>query len=1303
MTSHPIVRVNELNDTNYGRWAIQIADVLEGQKLWQYVEGSKAKPTDDPAVEKTHTAYLDWCAGDANARSIIRSSLDDTTFNIISDCKTAEEMMTRIREHREPKTTSVLMTAMTEFFAAKWRDTDTASTFMANLSVLAGRINACEKGVKTTDDWIIAKTLSSLPPAYSSFVTSWSMMSEDAAKLSAFREKLQHTERASIENKAATHSIDGDALHVKSKWKPKSKPSKNTKFNGECRWCRRIGHKEAECRSKKAGKPKVEERMPNTDTGVKDALSAVTALKAVASESIVFDSGASRHLTSNLRWFSSLKKLEKPLSFRIGTDAFMSATHSGIIDIEGSVDGKSWKAFSWHDVLFCPDQGETTLFSTVFMESKGFGFKHANGRCSLYKDEKAIIGGVIHGTTYRPFIRVIPPTETAFKAQTMDVWHQRLVHIGDDRLRIMANNNLVDGLELLTSKRGSCDGCHFGRQTSLNHKSRSEIRECKPGERFHSDLCCPNVASWDKHRYFMTFKDEASGFRIVKFTSSKDRVPALLKECLEIAERETGRKAISLRSDNGLEYCNKEVMALLSEKKIIHERSSAYVKQQNGMAERENRTLTDAMRSMLYDADITRDERDLLWAEAVNTAAYVLNRVPTRVRTDVTPFESWFGKKPTVRHLKVWGSPAFVRVPDEHRKKLDAKSRKAIFVGYDSQTDKIIRVFDRDRRKVERVGDFVVEDTDVTPHIDFRLPTYDDDVSVSGEDDVVDSETDLEAEPDDEIRKKGRPKGRKNRTAEECKEFYGSRDGSSRNKTAALNAMAVAMDPVTVSDAMNRDDGNLWKRAMKDEMDSLRKNETWSLQKLPAGRDVVSCRWLFKSKTNPDGTLSRRKARLVARGFSQVYGVDYEETFSPVVRYESVRIVLSMAASLNLEIAQFDVKTAFLNGKLDEEVYMEQPEGFDDGSGRVCRLMRSLYGLKQSPRNWNARMDDFLIGQQFAPCDDDPCVYVRKTGSDLIILCLYVDDGLLFGTSRSVIDNFLKHLKSTFEITLNDPKFYVGMELIRDRDSKSISISQRGYINRVLERFGLKDSKAVASPLEVTLKLEKSAENEDSFDCPYREAIGCLIHISRISRPDIAFAVSCLSRFSVKPSATHWSSVKRVMRYLKGTIDFSLTFSGTKLDLIGFCDSDWGGELDERRLTSGYVFTLGGGPIAWSSELQKLTALSSTEAEYIALTEAVTSCVWTRRILSSLGLNMDKPTTIFVDSQGAIALTKNPEFHRRTKHIEIRYHRVRQERGLGRVDFAYVPSDDNLSDVMTKSLSGTRLERINRSLGLMAG
>ena len=453
---------------------------------------------------------------------------------------------------------------------------------------------------------------------------------------------------------------------------------------------------------------------------------------------------------------------------------------------------------------------------------------------------------------------------------------------------------------------------------------------------------------------------------------------------------------------------------------------------------------------------------------------------------------------------------------------------------------------------------------------------------------------------------------------------------------------------------------------------------------------------VLKAKLNPDGSLERRKARLVACGYSQTHGVDFFETFSPVVRYESVRCVLALAAEKNMVLKQFDVKTAFLNGKLSEEVYMRQPEGYDDGSGRVCRLHKSLYGLKQSSRNWNETFSRFIEQEGFHATAEDTCVYLRKRGNDWTIICLYVDDGLIAGTNESSVSSFISKLQKRFQVTVNEPTCYVGMEIRQDRKNKTIAVSQSGYIRRVLEKFGMTDANPVATPMEPSVKL-MIEDSKDKFECPYREAIGCLNYLSQVSRPDITFAVNRLARYCESPKQVHWNAVKRVIRYLKGTIEYSIRFSGTsKAGLTGHCDSDWGGDEHENRSTSGYVFQLNGGPVAWSSRLQKTSALSVTEAEYMALTEALTEALWLRPYLKSIGLEVDDATPIRVDNQAAIHLSLNPEFHRRTKHVGIRYHRIRQEQDMKVVSVEYVQTDQNPADMLTKAVPRITLDR-NRS------
>ena len=740
--------------------------------------------------------------------------------------------------------------------------------------------------------------------------------------------------------------------------------------------------------------------------------------------------------------------------------------------------------------------------STGVLAKKGLAFMHDDKIMMIYqKDSKEpFIGGYVvpESSNCIPFVRILDPGTNCYKAESMELWHNRFGHVSDQCIKLMESKGLVNGLQLNGSSRDFCEGCRLGKMTVGPHPPKDR-RECLPGERIHSDVCGPIVESVTGMKYFLVFKDESSGFRQVFFLKSKDQVPATIKLFLGSVERVSGRKVVSFRSDCGTEYCNQNIESWFKSSGIQHETSAPYVKQGNGIAERENRTLQDSARAMLFTMDLSVKERESLWSEAVGTAAYLRNRVPNRDDTDATPYEKFTGKKPDVSHLRVFGSPAFVRIPDANRRKFSEKSWKGIFVGYDSMTERIYRVFDPRRRKVFRVGDVIIEDgirgsslfpapsnlySDVildpviVDPVEELVPetcgqdlvpeevagdekpssSEEEETENDGDDDesfhsLQDVESPLKS-PTPVKRKRGRPaKG-----TEKVKDAPVPHSMLRRNqvrpreeeeimiasKSEKQAMMATALDPTSVNDAMSRKDGHLWKQAMDSEMKSLLDNQTWELVDLPEGRDTVSCRWIFKSKLNPDGSLERRKARLVARGFSQKPGIDYQETFASVVRYETIRVVLSLAAHHDMEMSQFDVKTAFLNGPLQETVFMEQPDGFDDKSGKVCLLRKSLYGLKQAPRNWNQTFDQFVVAEGFVSSKADPGLYFKQGDGEFMMLTLYVDDGLICSSSRKCLDEFLENLKSRFEVTVNEPSCYVGMQISRDREERRMSISQSG-------------------------------------------------------------------------------------------------------------------------------------------------------------------------------------------------------------------------------------------------------------------
>ncbi|KAH0685102.1 hypothetical protein KY289_022854 [Solanum tuberosum] len=492
-----------------------------------------------------------------------------------------------------------------------------------------------------------------------------------------------------------------------------------------------------------------------------------------------------------------------------------------------------------------------------------------------------------------------------------------------------------------------------------------------------------------------------------------------------------------------------------------------------------------------------------------------------------------------------------------------------------------------------------------------------------------------------------------------------------------------------------------WIEAMQDEMKSLHENHTYELVKLPKGMRALKNKWVFKVKVEEHNLKPRYKARLVVKGFGQRKGIDFDEIFSPVVKMSSIRTVLGLAASLNLEIEQMDVKTTFLHGDLEEEIYMEQPEGFkvEGKENFVCKLKKSLYGLKQAPRQWYKKFESVMGEQGYKKTSSDHCVFVQKfSDNDFIILLLYVDDMLIVGKNTSKIDELKKELRKSFSMKdLGHAKQILGMRITRLRDERKIYLSQKKYIERVLERFNMKNAKPVSTPLAGHMKLSKKMcltvreEKESMAKVPYSFVVGSLMYAMVCTRPDIAHAVGVVSRFLDNPGKEHWEAVKWILRYLRGSSDECLCFGASDTILKGYTDADMAGDLDNRKSTTGYLFTFSGGAISWQSKLQKCVALSTTEAEYIAATEAGKEMIWLKRFFQELELQQME-YVVYCDSQSAIDLSKNSMYHARTKHIDVRYHWIRDEVENESFHVKKIHTSENPADMLTKMIPKDKFE-----------
>ncbi|KAJ0754023.1 putative RNA-directed DNA polymerase [Helianthus annuus] len=515
--------------------------------------------------------------------------------------------------------------------------------------------------------------------------------------------------------------------------------------------------------------------------------------------------------------------------------------------------------------------------------------------------------------------------------------------------------------------------------------------------------------------------------------------------------------------------------------------------------------------------------------------------------------------------------------------------------------------------------------------------------------------------------------------------------------TSVLNK---SLEPRSYKEAVS--DPN-WVRAMNEEMEALHKNNTWQLVDLPLGRKPIGCKWVFKIKYKSTGEIERYKARLVAKGYSQKEGIDFEETFSPVVKMVTVRCIISLAVEKNWPLYQLDINNAFLYGDLKEDIYMSLPEGYySKDESKVCKLVKSLYGLKQAPRMWNEKLVRVLIDFGFKQSKCDHSLFIKSTNSVFLVLLVYVDDIVLTGNDISEIDKVKKLLQSKFLIKdLGLLKYFLGIEVIRS--SQGICLSQRKYCLDLLAEFGLTGCKPVNTPIEQNYSVVSSCKQNDEplLDITgYQKLIGKLIYLSH-TRPDISYSVQFLSQFMHKPSKSHLQIALRLLRYLKKSPGKGILFTkGTSFDLTAYADSDWGKCVETRRSVTGFCIFLGNSLVSWKSKKQNTVSRSSAEAEYRAMCSATCEIMWLANILKELNIQIELPISLFCDNSAAISITANPVFHDRTKHFEIDLFFLREKIASGFLKVISTVSKDQLADVFTKGLLVNQHEKMCNLLNL---
>lgn len=953
----------------------------------------------------------------------------------------------------------------------------------------------------------------------------------------------------------------------------------------------------------------------------------------------------------------------------------------------------------------------------------------------------------------------------------LEVWHRRLGHLslsGMCMLQNMANG--FDLQKQDTQDLKNCIACLEGKLSAEPFPKNQAKRASKPLELVHTDVCGPmQEASWGGAKYLVTFTDDFTRKTFGFLIKNKSQVMFCFINFQKFVEKQLDFRIKCLRSDNGGEYCSKQFSDYLKSHGIVHQTSVPYTPAQNGVAERLNRTLIEKARSMLQQANLckrfwgeavmtaiylknrsptvaltgctpeeawTGSKVDLSHLRVFGCAAYSLIPEQKRQKLDakaksyifvgysdtskgyrladpsdprkvilsrnVTFIENMFYNQVAERANNDFNSDVIPYVLNSNDIESYSNDNNIILndsQNYNNDNNNVINVSAPD----SNISGIVVSDDEYCTGSDTSQAEQSTDES--GEEPVMSSD---EASDGDVVTSPVAVTSASGRPVRSTRNIIPKRYDSYDLSSLLVQEGPLHYDePLTYDEAMVSPNKDKWLDAMNSEYQALVVNRVWELVDRPHNENVIKCKWVFKVKHDASGNFDKYKARLVARGFSQKEGIDFNETFAPVVRHSTMRILFSLANQLDLDMEHLDVATAFLNGDINEVIYMEQPKGFCDNSNKVCLLKKSLYGLKQSSRMWNCRIHDFLCKQGFVQSKCEPCVYIKNCNSDMVILALYVDDFYIFcSPSSKNKKDLVCNLEKEFNIKkLGVLKSCLGISVTRDKTRGIVKLNQSQYISKLLERFGMTNCKSVSTPMPVNTKLEKSNDVDNCLQdevYQYRQLIGSLMYLAVCTRPDISFACSQLSQFNNCFDKSHWLAAKRILRYLAGTIDYSLYFiKSNNWKLFAYADADWGNDITDRKSYTGFVIKLGNDTINWESRKQKCVALSSTESEYLAIADVCKDISFVKNLLSEI-----MPKTIdcivFNDNQSAQKLLEAKEYcHKRTKHIDIRYHFVKDFIRENVISVKYLPTEKMIADILTKPLGSNKHSCFVKQMNVM--
>lgn len=1274
----------KLNRDNYEIWKYRMQLLLKKEKVWDVIN---EEIPENPDVK--------WKERDTEASILIGLAVEESEIFRISNCKFAKDAWNVLKSYHEKSSLSNKVKIMRTICELKLLPGDDMDNHINKMKLLFSKLQSL--GEKLSESWLISMLLSSLSASYDTLITALEVREESDLTITIVENKL--LEEFEKQNKRKTTEDTVLKTTNKNKFHPNKKIV--------CHNCHGIGHIRKDCWKLKK-KPNVDQKATVVEEN-KDFENYCFILN--GSQGVwVVDSGATCHICSDKSEFVQIDTTWQE-KVTVANGDVVKSSGRGVCKLSMTNEMGDEVIITVNDVLYIPSF-KGNLLSVKKLSGKGFTVVFCGRTCKILNEKNAEIGVAdLVNNLYQ--LRGKQNQEAQLAVCNMKhcqhYYHKLFGHRDMNVVKSMQCGKVDEDFKISDcGVRKTCDVCVKCKLTQKPFPKKSFTETGEVLDVIHTDICGPmQTVTPGKKKYFVTFIDDFSRYTVVYLLHDKSEVFDKTKQFVEMVKNKFGRVPKCIRSDNGTEYKSKKMLEYLQSYGIQSQLTVPYCPQQNGVSERKNRYLVEMARCLLEEADLLKT----YWGEAIMCANYLQNRLVTSSKP-CTPYERWEGQKPNIKNLHIFGSKAYVLVPHVNRRKLDNKSNLLTFMGYDEHS-KGLRFVDTTTNKLTVSRDFKFVSSNETQERQFSQSTLNNEVEINIfsklrdesnglEHDLADDETDdgsycslntdLEnfegVDSSDTVEmESSEPVLRKS-----CRMNKGV---PPRRFSVQKVVSADIIEPKTFKEAVFSKEKLEWEMAMKEEMNSLVKNHTWDLVCPPPKANIVGCKWIYKVKRNNDGNIKRFKARLVAQGFNQKYGCDYDEVFAPVVRQATFRILMSIAGMQNMYVEHMDIKCAFLNGYLEETIYMKQPPGFIEGDGNlVCKLRRSLYGLKQAANVWNKVLHDVLIGCGFIQSKADPCLYSKCIKGEDIYVLIYVDDLLVASKAKDNVNNVYMLLNTKFEVNNLGPiTQFLGIEVKKTNDSKFM-IRQKGYIEKVLDKFGLQESKISKYPLDPS--YGKTNSELLMRNTEYQCLTGSLLYISVNSRPDIAASVAILARKTSNPTQEDWNELKRVAKYLKGTADMYLQLcceSEVPNVLYGYADANWAECRTDRKSNSGYVFLLNGCAVSWGCKKQTVVSLSTTEAEFVALSDTAKEVVWLRNVLADFGYKQTNPTTIYEDNRSCLNLIKDEKLSNRTKHIDTKYHFVKDYVDKKIIECVYCPTEEMLADMLTKPLSISKLEK----------